>query len=54
MKRAAVNTESPLSKKMIIQLPSQTESIEKNPDLRPRWKAEDNKVIVEFDSPSDN
>jgi hypothetical protein len=39
---------------MIIQLLALTEAIEKNPDPRPGWKAEGNKIIVEFDSPSGN
>jgi len=39
---------------MIIQLSVTTEAIEKNADLRPSGKAEDQKIIIEFDSPSDN
>jgi hypothetical protein len=36
---------------MIIQLPVTIEAIEKNADLRPSGKAEDNKILIEFDSP---
>jgi Transposase len=35
---------------MIIQLPVTTGAIEKNADLRPSGKAEDNKIIIEFDT----
>src|SRR5262245_1758535 len=37
-----------------IHLPVTIEAIEKNADLRPSGKAEDNKIFIEFDSPSDN
>jgi Transposase len=35
---------------MIIQLPVMTEVLDKNADLRPSGKAEDNKIIIEFDT----
>jgi hypothetical protein len=35
---------------MIIQLPVTTEVLEKNAGLRPSGKAEDNKIIIEFDT----
>ena len=35
---------------MIIQLPVTTEALEKNADLRPSGKAEDNQIIVEFET----
>lgn len=35
---------------MFIQLPVTTEVLEKNADLRPQGKAEDNKIIIEFDT----
>jgi transposase-like protein len=35
---------------MIIQLPVTTEVLEKNADLRPSGKAEDKKIIIEFDT----
>jgi hypothetical protein len=39
---------------MIIQLPVTTEAIENNSGFHPKGKAEDNKIILEFDSPSDD
>src|SRR5215468_11688950 len=35
---------------MIIQLPVTTAVLEKNDDLSPNGKAEDNKIIIEFDT----
>lgn len=35
---------------MIIQLPVTTEVLEQNADLHPKGKAEDNKIIIEFDT----
>src|SRR5499427_10109668 len=35
---------------MIIQLPVTTEVLDKNADLRPSGMAEDNKIIIEFDT----
>lgn len=35
---------------MFIQLPVTTEVLDKNADLRPSGKAEDNKIIIEFDT----
>ena len=35
---------------MIIQLPVTTEVLEKNADLHPSGKAEENKIIIEFDT----
>ena len=35
---------------MIIQLPVETEVLEKVGDLKPRGKAENNQIIIEFDT----
>jgi hypothetical protein len=35
---------------MIIQLPVTTEVLDRNADLRPSGKVEDNKIIIEFDT----
>ena len=35
---------------MLVQIPVTTEVIEKNADLQPRGKVEENRIVIEFDT----